>query len=104
MIQIRMITARDKARRAALAEMNQLLLESEKINIKSIIDQPSTVTHKKDVPAAPAAMDKIKQQVEKVLHTEPQPAAQPMATMASEAPAPAQTDSGNGHGPKVDAP
>ena len=96
MIQIRMITARDKARRAALAEMNQLLLESEKINIKSIIDQPSTVTHKKDAPAAPSAMDSIKQRLDAALHPEPQPAA-PMATMASDAPAPAQN--GNGHGP-----
>ena len=64
---------------------------------KQTINQPAATTH-----PAPSAMDSIKQRLDAALHPEPQPAAQPMATMASDAPAPAQ--SGNGHGPKVQAP
>ena len=64
-----------------------------------MIDQPSATTHHAPA-AAPSLVGSIKQQVEKVLHPEPQPA--PMATLASDAPAPAQN--GNGHAPKVQAP
>jgi len=62
-----------------------------------MIDQPAATTHPEAASAASAAPSKlgdIKQRLSEVL--QPQPAA-PMATMASDAPAPAQN--GNGHGP-----